>query len=59
MVRKVSFFLVVIALLQGCSKNTKVEYDYPKNQAQTDSDNVGSLVPGGGLYLVKPTGSDK
>ncbi len=59
MLKKVSFFLVVITLLQGCSKNPKVEYDYPKNQAQIDSDNVGSLMPGGGLYLVKPTGSDK
>ena len=54
MVKRISLFLVVITLLQGCSKNPDVEYQYPKNQAQTDSDNVGSLAPGGGLYLMKP-----
>lgn len=59
MVSKASFFLVVITLLQGCSKNTKVEYDYPKSQMEIDAENIGSFLPGGGLYLIKPTGSDK
>lgn len=56
MAKKFSLFLVVVTLLQGCSKNAKVEYEYPKNQEQIDSDNVGSLAPGGAVYLVKPRG---
>ena len=55
MVKPFSLLLVVMTLLQGCSKNAKVEYKYPKNHDQIDSDNIGSLVPGGGLYLVKPS----
>ncbi len=53
MLKRISLFLTVMALLQSCSKNPTVEYTYPKNQQQIDSDNVGSLVKGGGLYLGK------
>jgi hypothetical protein len=54
MVKSISLFLVVASLVAGCSNNAQVEYKYPKNEADRDSDKVGSFVPGGGIYIIKP-----
>jgi hypothetical protein len=57
MLKRLSLFLVVITVIQGCTNTAKVEYEYPQNKAQIDSNNVGSLAPEGALYLVKPSGN--
>jgi hypothetical protein len=59
MFKSLSLFLVVVTIVTGCSNNSKVEYKYPKNEADRDSDKIGSFVPGGGLYIIKPQVIDK
>lgn len=59
MIKRLTLLLLAMILLEGCSENPKIEYTYPKNSADRDSEKVGSLVPGGGLYLIKPKGVDK
>lgn len=48
--------LVFITLLQACSstEDTSIKYDYPKSKSKVESDEVGSLMQDGGLYLIKP-----
>ncbi len=57
MLKTVSLLLVVITAIQGCANTAKIEYEYPQNRAQIDSNNIGSLAPGGTLYLVEPSGN--
>jgi len=59
MLNKFFYIFIIIILFQGCDKNAKVEYTYPKNQAQRDADNIGSLIPEGGLYLIKSSEGNK
>ena len=57
MVKRLLLFLVVMTGIQGCTNTAKIEYEYPQNRAQIDSNNIGSFIPGGALYLVKPSGN--
>lgn len=59
MLNKLFYIFIIMMIFQGCSKNAKIEYTYPKNEAQRDAENIGSLMPGGGLYLTKSSEGNK
>ena len=45
-------FLVGLVMIQGCS-NANVKYEYPQNNSERESDNMGFLMSKP-IYLVKP-----